>query len=483
MEPEPATAPAGAPPHGDELAPELLDEIWATHEDLSPLSCRFLEYVHEQPAAMRAVDHRVAASLPDWARRYPYPLQPWPTFVDARKVRQIERATVGLTELVKSIPERLFGGDAGRISEFYGLQDELLTTLLLSPPNAIATSLARCDFVDDGSDWKCLELNFGANIGGWQERFFEQVCRSQPSTAAFLAREGARPRHRDPWRAVLSLVAREARRIGCATAGRLNVAVVVNPDQAHFVGVVAAMNELFQEVLRESGAHRAGEVVICTYPDGLAARGGTLFHRDLPIGAVLESTEVLTPRDVFRCFKAGKVALFNGPVSGMLGDKRNLALLSRHEESDLFTAAERSVIRSHVPWSRAVADERTTYRGEAVRLLDFAAARRESLVLKPVGGAQGREVHLGRCTAPETWRRLLAAAAGTGEMLLQEYVASRPYLYQRGDQGCTPHQVIWGTFSFGAAYGGGFLRMLPLDRGPGVINSARGATEGLIFEV
>jgi hypothetical protein len=100
-----------------------------------------------------------------------------------------------------------------------------------------------------------------------------------------------------------------------------------------------------------------------------------------------------------------------------------------------------------------------------------------------VGGAQGRGVHLGKSETPEAWRRLLDEAAGSGKMLLQEYVASRPYLYQHGGRGCAPHQVVWGTFSCGGTYGGGFLRMLPLASGPGVINSARGATEGLIFEV
>ena len=68
-------------------------------------------------------------------------------------------------------------------------------------------------------------------------------------------------------------------------------------------------------------------------------------------------------------------------------------------------------------------------------------------------------------------------------MLLQEYVTSRPYLFQCGDRGWARHQAVWGTFSFGGTYGGGFLRLLPLDRGPEIINSARGATEGLIFEV
>ncbi|HEY6321841.1 MAG TPA: hypothetical protein VJA16_09815 [Thermoanaerobaculia bacterium] len=483
MEDESATKPRGTPLPGEEWGPDLGREIRSTHEDLSPASWRFLAYVQEHPEATLAVDYRQSVSLPDFVRAYAYALQPWPTFADARKLRQIERATVELTELVKSIPERLFGGNAGRIGDFYELGSERLVTLLLAPPNAIDTSLARCDFVDDGADYRCLELNFGPNIGGWQERFFEQAVRSRPSTAAFLSSEELRARHRDPWRAMLTMVAVEGCRRGHDAAGCFNVAVVVDPGQAGSAAMVRAMDDLFQEVLRDSGTGRQGKAFLCTYFDDFTARGGALFHQGLRISAVIEASGLPTPRDVLFCLKAGRLGLFNGPVSRILGDKRNLALLSLHEESDLFTAAERHLIERHVPWSRVVADELATYQGERVRLLDLAAARRESLVLKPVGGAQGRGVHLGKRETPEAWRRLLDEAAGTGKMLLQEYVASRPYLYQHGDSGCAPHQVVWGTFSCGGTYGGGFLRMLPLASGPGVINSARGATEGLIFEV
>jgi hypothetical protein len=66
---------------------------------------------------------------------------------------------------------------------------------------------------------------------------------------------------------------------------------------------------------------------------------------------------------------------------------------------------------------------------------------------------------------------------------VQEHVESRPYLYQLGEQGSAVHDVIWGLFCFGNLYGGAFLRMLPKGSGDGVINSARGATEGILLEV
>jgi hypothetical protein len=481
--PLPAVAAAAARGPAPGRAVPIPAEILASHDDLSPLSARFLQFTTEHPEAACRLDFRASPAAPAWARTYPYELQTWPTWVGAAKLAQLEHATLELARLVKSIPERIFGGDALRICQFYGWRDELLVKLLLEPPNGVAASLARCDLVDDGSGLKCLELNMSGFLGGWQHRFFEQACRSLPSVAAFLEREAAQPVHRDSWREALAFIVDHGCRQGHDLDGRFNVAVVLDREEPGWGESLAYMNDLFQDVLRASGTGCAGEIVQCFYPEDLAARGGALHRRQTPISAVIEYTTVATPRDVYRCFKSRRLEIFNGPLSSLLGDKRNLALLSQHEDSDLFSATERSFIRRHVPWSREVVDHHTTYRGDTVSLLDFAVARRDSLVLKAAVGARGIDVHLGANLTDGEWRRLLHEAAGNGTMLLQELVVSRPYMFQYGDRGSAPHQVVWGTFCFGDRYGGGFLRMLPLDRGPEVINSARGATEGLIFEV
>jgi hypothetical protein len=92
-------------------------------------------------------------------------------------------------------------------------------------------------------------------------------------------------------------------------------------------------------------------------------------------------------------------------------------------------------------------------------------------------------VAFGHQTAPGAWARLVEEAVAKGGWLAQERADSRPYIYQVGEQGYGVHNLVWGTFCFGEIFGGGFLRMIPQGIGDGVINSARGATEGLLFEV
>lgn len=477
----------GGPSRAESPSPmNLPPSILAAHEQLSPLSRRFVEFVLEHPETAQKLEFRQLAAdagMPEWIQTYKYAIQSWPALVGAEKLRQIERATVGVTRLLRLIPERVFGHDARRIAEFYGWNEMMVKLLMLEPPTGLESCVTRGDFIDGGTGLKCLEVNASAYLGGWQMRFWEALCRRGPAISAFLAREGVEPVYRDPWRELFTHLVRRACGRGLDRRGELNVALVIDPEAELPPIAGQIVNEVYAEALAAIDEGLAGTVTICEYREGFKASGCALSYRQLPIDAVIEYTCDLTPREVYRCFKAGTIELFNGPLSGVLGDKRNLALLSQLEDSDVFTAEERAVVREHIPWSRDLADGIATHHGERVDLLQFALANRESLIIKSTGGSRGENIYIGRSLSVAEWEARLRAAISTKGFLLQELVQSLPYLYQYGDCGHAPHQAVWGMFCMGESYGGGFLRLMPVERGPSVINSARGAREGIIFEV
>jgi hypothetical protein len=465
------------------MANEIPPEVRATHTSLSAAAARFLDYVAENPDCARKLDYRQAPGQADWLRGYLYPLQTWPTFVGAAKLEEVQAATVGVTRLIRSIPERLFDNDPRRISQYYGIGDETLTALLLEPPNGTAEALARCDFIDSTSGFRCVEANMGATIGGWQHRFWERQCRLSPPIARFLREAGIDPVYRDPFQFLFQYIAEDVVARGIAAPGKCNVALPVMASsfqRAHKATV--HLNEMYSSLLRDLDPGLGGEVVVCLYPE-LTTQRGRVYFKQTPIHAVVEYTDTPTPHDVYRCFKAEAVGLYSGPLAKMLGDKRNLALLSQHEDGERFSAGEKAIIRDHLPWCREVRAGETTWRGETISLLDFLRERRQEMVIKVGLGSRGEGVHVGRFTADEEWRHRVQTAAHEGGWLVQEYLGSRPYLYQSGDDGYGPHDVVWGLFCFGRHYGGGFLRMMPRGAGDGIINSAHGATEGFIFEV
>jgi uncharacterized circularly permuted ATP-grasp superfamily protein len=124
------------------------------------------------------------------------------------------------------------------------------------------------------------------------------------------------------------------------------------------------------------------------------------------------------------------------------------------------------------------------FEGREVDIEKLLLAERQRLVLKPAGSAHGAGVTVGRVASPDEWRRAAAEAlaARGGPWVVQEHAESLPYLFQEGAEGCREHDLVWGVFVFGRKPGGCFLRMLPKG-GPGVVNAARGASEGVVLEV
>ena len=216
----------------------------------------------------------------------------------------------------------------------------------------------------------------------------------------------------------------------------------------------------------------------------LTAEPGGLVYQGRRVQAVSEQTFEPTAGSVARALLGGAVDVYNGPATDVLFDKRNLALLSERQGSDLFDREERAFIAAHVPWTREVSDADTTWEGERARLSDVLSEFRERLVLKPAIGTQGRGVQIGRRLSAQAWEEVVAAAlSSTDPWVVQEHVESLPYLYLDRARGCCEHDVVWGLYAFGSSYGGSFLRLMSKAGGSGVVNSAQGATEGLIMEV
>jgi len=410
---------------------------------------------------------------------YPYPLQAWPTFVGGRALREIQELTVGMARLTKSVLERVFNNDVRRIAQFYNINEDLVA-FLLAPPNGIEEGLARCDFMDTPQGFKCLEVNVGGFIGGWQLRFWERMYRRAPSVARFLQEQGIDPLYRDPFRSLFEHLARHAIQSGHCGGGTFNTMLVLVGENLSF-GMHASplLNVLYSDVLQGIGLK--GKLLVGPYSYPFVERQGALHVDGERVQALVEYTYERTPHAVYRCFKAGMLGLYNGPLSLLLGDKRNLALLSEHQDSDAFDPAERAILQKHLPWSRRLVRGKVSYQGERVDLSALITEKQERFVIKRGAGARGESVLVGRFTSAEEWKHKIQKVIDEGYWVAQEYVGSRPYLYQSAN-GHQPHDVVWGTFCFGASFGGGFLRMIPSGK-TGIINSARGATEGLFFEV
>lgn len=457
--------------------------VAATAGELSRPALELLEVLCQNPAECGSIDWK-ALDVPAWARRYTYELHPWPTLVGSGKLAEIRRAVSGVARLIHQIPERIFDLDFGRISAYYRMGSPLVAAVLLEPPNGIESSLARVDFVDSGDRFGCVELNSSAFLGGWQPRFWDRMYRALPPVARFVEERSLRLHYRDPLEELFRHVILDNVEKGTCTGRTLNLALAISENQELASLAEPVLDEIFRSALEAVGMGLEGRLLFASYPAGLTARTGKLFRGSTPVHAVVEYTSEPTPDAVYRCFKGETATVYNGPLARLFGDKRNLALLHQYRSSDRFDEQERAIIRAHVPWTAEVAPGPLAFRDDEAELSELATVHREDLVLKPARGARGESVYVGRYMAAEVWAaRISEALAAPEPWIVQEYLGSRPYLFPSADGEARIHDIVWGLFCFGGSYGGGFLRMSPATAGHGVINSARGAVEGLIFEV
>jgi amino acid adenylation domain-containing protein len=454
------------------------------HHTLSACNKKFLEFVERNPGALIGANYREMIEKLGGDI-----LQPWPTFIDQPARKIMEKTALATINLIRSIPKRIFNNDPNRMSRYYQLPAKMIETQLNGVTDEfLDTLIGRGDFVLTSSGYKCLEFNIAANIGGlhlpiWAVPYFEN-----PIILQFLKESHIKIKDRDVIDFFLEHLVTTAQKTLTNTGSMLNIAMVVQskgkapaesnePDE-----IEIALNRRYEKTLRQLDKKLQGRVIRCDFDD-LTVRGDILYHKDQPVHVLVESYEGAVPPEILHLFKTRRICLFNGPVTGLMSNKLNLALLSEHEDSPLYNEVEREAIKTYIPWTRKISASETLYKGENIQLVDFIRQNREQLVMKPAVGYGGEGVAVGKYISQAHWETVLQTALQKGKWLVQEYVPSLPLLYQYGENGAEPHICVVGFLVFGNCFASGSIRMLPRSKRSGVINFHQGARVSILFEI
>ena len=454
----------------------ISEEVKANARALSRRGVEFLDFVENHPEYLKRSTFPSLERIED---EIGYPVQAWPTFVRGDWVRDIGQRNVDLCQLVKRVPLAVFGSDPDRIGEFYGMEGEhaRIVTATLANPKWVQPAIARSDFIDTGEVFQCLELNVAGSLGGWHSPTWTPDYLRDPTVRRFLDGAGIETTTPCVIRNLLSHMLRESLR--AYRSAEVNIACMVTPHP-DIDAMIYWVTRKYDELLASVGSVQ-GKIVRCA-PEDLYERDGHLHVGDDRIHAVLDAASASASMDTHRCWLRGSVLMFNGPLTPVWSDKRNLALLSELADSALWTAEERELIRTTVPWTRRISaapvhpDSAPPVTAEAIK------RDREGLVLKPSSGHGGQDVFMGSVTAAEEWDEVVDRAFTEGNWLVQERLESPPHVYQFGDEGYVPCDMVWGFFVFGQTFGGSFVRMAPKNIG-GPVNASRGSHCGWVLEV
>jgi len=148
------------------------------------------------------------------------------------------------------------------------------------------------------------------------------------------------------------------------------------------------------------------------YKDGELSAGGQVI--DLIYRRLLTS-ELLGREDevkaLIEAYKARVVCVVNSFRAKLLDKKMLFAMLHDERIAKLYTPEEAEAVRKHVPWTRRIAEQKTTGPdGSTIDLVPWLLSHRTELVIKPNDEVGGRGVLIGANLENSVWERAVKLA-------------------------------------------------------------------------
>jgi uncharacterized circularly permuted ATP-grasp superfamily protein len=170
--------------------------------------------------------------------------------------------------------------------------------------------------------------------------------------------------------------------------------------------------ELFRDFFRQEGYN-----VEIVSPEQLEYRGRVLRRGAFPIDLIYRRVgvqEFLLRFDLshplVQAYRDRAVCVVNSFRSELAHKKAMFGLLTDETLTAKFPAEERKAIREHVPWTRLVAQAKTTYEDKTVDLPEFITQNRDRLALKPNDDYSDQHSYFGWEMDGAGWDRALKQA-------------------------------------------------------------------------
>ncbi|MCU0288246.1 MAG: hypothetical protein MUF15_17850, partial [Acidobacteria bacterium] len=369
---------------------------------LSKVNLDFRDFVEKNPACLKRENFSELEEL----RNKLHMLQAWPTFLGKESKKMFREAGIEVFNLIKSIPERFFKNNTREMSDFYQLPSSILDLYLEGVTGEhLDQLLARGDFIFSPAGLKCLEYNISGNLGGHLLPWWESLYLKNPLILRFLKEHGITTQNENLLEQYLAHSIRTAEPLApkCNDT-EINAALVLKGDiHSQLSPMASYLENLYRGLLQNP--QRKGSIFLCDFPD-LDVQDDKVYYRGRRIHSLTEWHFGLVPPRIMKAFKAGNIRIMDGPIGTLLSAKANLALLSEHtdNDSDIFNAAEKEIIRNYVPWTRKITAGETIYHGQKIKLAEFICSHQDLFVIKPLLGFGGDGVYIGKSTPPDQWQ-------------------------------------------------------------------------------
>jgi len=434
----------------------------------------------EIPAWVDPQDYK----LPEIFKEYKYPVSSWPILIKSETANKIAVLCEKLPKMIRRIPELYFQNDVKKIADFYYKGNEMIAQFVLMCNEKNVDVGSRLDLTFFKGEFNILEVNMGSSIGGWQIQSFEPIIRSFHSQFSKIETSDQFLSRNIQSNYINFLVERTIKYVP-KDIDEVNIFVELGHirDDEMKKNSLIFFNELFQKELqkrRKNGKAVTGELT------RLKLNEGNLSFEDRQIYGVifLGITKGNIPQDLFRAFIMDKIYFPDHLALSMYSDKRNLQLLRTLAESRTFSEEENELLLKSIPWTVELKDNDVIFRQKLTPLCSLLLENQEKFVIKAANGYQGKDVFIGNCQSKEEWIRIIDETLNSDKIfIVQEFCQTTDFFAPNKDNEWTLHKMIWGAFGFGEKYGGVWVRMSETEKNIGVINSATGAVEAIVYEI
>lgn len=402
-----------------------------------------------------------------------------PAFLEAAETDLLESDLNGVLDLLFSLPDRLFDGDAHAFAAAVGLRPDQ-ARIALRPPVPEPTRIGRADLYHDTTGFRLLEFNISSALGGFDTPELNRLLLEDERLADFAAAENLT--FPDAVGALADFLRATAENAG-AGAGTPTVALMDWwPGYRKTEPKIRALAALLERYGIEAVPCHTGQVRESGGRITVDGRPVDVVHRYFTLGELTaDAASLARAEELLDAFDRCGTPVLSPLRTSMHGNKRALAMLWEERCHRTYDRSERALVERFLPWTQELRQGPASVRGEKVDLLAYCARRREDLVLKPSHGLGGVGTVLGRSVGDQEWAKALSRAA-EGRYVVQELVTPSPEEFpDTSANGRSPWALNWGAFLIGRQYAGAFLRGLPTDRAD-VISYDNKAHAGCVFQ-
>jgi hypothetical protein len=454
----------------------MLENIIEEYTILSDKFSKF-RYNDQFPSRIDTNDE----SVPEVFKNYEYPVTSWPILINKEMTEQLNELSHRLPKLLNKIPSLYFNNDIKKIAEFYFDGNEILAEfgMMCHEKNIEVGCRLDLTYTEDG--FKVLEANMGSSLGGWQIHSLESVIRrNHPELSDEDKSDNYKTRN--TLKIYMEYLIEQIRKQVGRDKKKLNLFIDMRDiETVDREKNLSFFDNFYRQELKNQGLE--GQAYSANI-NSLELIDGDLYFEDTVIhGVIILALDVEITPAIFRAFIMDKIYFPDHVGLRMLGDKRNLAILRELAQSGKFSARDNELMLSHIPWTSPVENKTTIFKGVEYNLPQLLKKNKSRFVIKAARGYQGKDVFIGKFTNTDEWEEVLEKALENGAFIAQEFSDSVDFAAPNRHNEWTPHKLIWGAFGFGDFYGGVWVRMSEVKTDVGVINSATGAVEAIVFEI